>query len=717
MWSPKRGSPGFKVAHVPTRDGPRRAVWLLAALLGAAALPARLPAQQPTQPAPQLASTSKRAIEDLARELVRAGRIAEVTELVQRAERLGYDAGDLGRLRERIQKEKRGSPDARRDAAAGKRAQKAADTLARDLPRQTDDAARAAVAHAVLWLDGDSEAAHQALGRSRTDDGWVTTAGAAAAERRRAFATAVIAARALPFDIEQGPSEHLVVTRRVRDRGGVARWRGVELNTFESPTRTAALLRQALRARALLQWLRTGEFEFRPRQRTNALITGWEETFEAARQDDTPEAEAGQGASKNLLGFVREEMVSCEVLQQLTGDPTCALDWGALDLCAQLVLEWPIKLQPQNVDPGTWWVLDYYTGHGADEDTYYAFAGTLGARRYLRHLGPDAWPDVARMLRTPTNKLAGRPRLQANVTAAFLLETGRLQPLLQALSRTPQVKQPAEFAAEHAGVPIATIDAELMEWMGDARSGLAQQLAPPDDELAAVRRAVEQARHDALETASMRLHSTLRWDPALDRGCARLLAERDGGPATAAGAEAACFGVTAKGTTPAEAVRALLASIDGRRAVCHIGALDAGAAFRNGEVCLDTGSVRHAVMTDCTWFWPPLRATGIPRRYGPGLPVPEPGLDSAELGYPLTIEFGLRETRSPPEVGLRLLDPDGQLVECYRFDPDRPLPGLEHLGRTFGLIPQQPLLPKAKYAFEVHVDRRERARIEFTTGD
>jgi hypothetical protein len=122
-------------------------------------------------------------------------------------------------------------------------------------------------------------------------------------------------------------------------------------------------------------------------------------------------------------------------------------------------------------------------------------------------------------------------------------------------------------------------------------------------------------------------------------------------------------------------------------------------------------------MTDCMVVWPNNAAVDVPTRYAAGLPVPQAGLDAASLGYPLTVTLGVREAESPITVGLRIAEAGTQnWLPCHRFDPERPLPGCEHLLRVYGIVPQQPLKPKTKYVLQVDLDKREAARAQFTTG-
>jgi hypothetical protein len=241
------------------------------------------------------------------------------------------------------------------------------------------------------------------------------------------------------------------------------------------------------------------------------------------------------------------------------------------------------------------------------------------------------------------------------------------------------------------------------------------RLAGP--EMAPARAEIESARDQALAGAALTLHPHLRWNPGLDRGCAELLRHVAGGPDTAAAAEAGLGTVLAEGRDPAAAVRALLTTVRGRVALFDVGTIEAGVAFADGHLCVDTGSLRHPVMTDFTWCWPAPEAAHVPTGYLAGEPVPEAGVDPATLGYPLTVQIGLVDQYRMPRLTLRLIEAgSGDHVDCLRFDPDHPLPGGDDLQRTFGILPRQPLRSRAKYVFEVFADLRERAHIEFTAG-
>jgi hypothetical protein len=268
-------------------------------------------------------------------------------------------------------------------------------------------------------------------------------------------------------------------------------------------------------------------------------------------------------------------------------------------------------------------------------------------------------------------------------------------------------------------MPAAAFDAALMAWLPPPQAGLAQQLdASGSAATASLRAEIERVRKQALGNVPGTLHTVLRWNETLDRGCADLLAEAGGGPRTAAGAEAALAAVVADGADPAAAVRALLTSVHGRTALFDVGTLEAGAAFAGGRLALDMASVRHAPMTEFTSFWPSQGATQVPTRYTAGLPVPMDAGDAAQLGYPLTVQMGVHEAGPPPRVGLRVAEHGTEnWLPCHRFDPERPLPGHENLLRTFGIIPHAPLKPRTRYEFWLMLDQREAARIAFTTGN
>lgn len=682
------------------------------------------------QDQPKINGGALRAIEDLGKELMRAGRLDDAEGVLRMLPGLGVDGATSGKVRERLNKEKRGTTDAKKDQALGGRARKAAGLLAQDLPRQGGDDARRALARAVLWFDSDLAAAHEALGRSATPDGYLDAAGQTRAQAQKDFAAAVLAARALEFEIESGTSTNPIVTALVQDHGGFARHDGFEMHTFERPALAASLLRQALRTRALLQWIRTGSFEFTFAKETPFVMTSHREQFQSAidtcvRQEQLSESDAKvlrEGTAfadrrKNRVFLLdREEMVAAWMARWLAPNCENVLDEGALDLACQRVLSCFSGLQQQvgkkrqRVEQ-----IDFYLGDAANQDSYYAYAQSRGARHYLGSLGDQGRFDLARLLMVKPTACAGLPHVQGSVAVAYLLELGKARAFFDALKRQPANLAEAGTAVQ-AALGVAATAAEITAWLPPDDLGLAQQL-DGGPKRADLRKAVDDARKVALGNVPHKLHATASWNAALDRGCEELLAERQGGPRTARGAEAATFAVTAEGADPAAAVRAMLRSVAGRAALLDVGTLEVGAAFANGVLCVDTGSVRHPVMTDCLAMWPSPGATDIPTTYGAGLPSPQAGVDPATLGYPLTIQLGVDDSGKQHEVGLRVREAGADTwLACHRFEPERPLAGCEHLLRTYGILPQAPLKPRAKYVFEIHLDKREVAHVEFTTG-
>ncbi len=675
------------------------------------------------QVAPKIAGGGQRAVEDFARELVRGGRVDEAERVLALLRELGVDANTVGRVRDRLNKERRGTADAKKDLALATRARRVAAILAQDLPRQAGDPERRALADALLAFDRELPAAHEVFGRTATADGWLDAAGQRRAAARRDFATAVATARALPFALTNGPSELPIITAQVQDHGGRAAFAGLELHRFENPTLTATTLRLALRARALLQWIRTGTFEFEVQPAPPVVMTQNRARYLRAidccvQQQQLGEADAATARKATLFVdrlktpvFVldREELVAGWLLRQLAPKATNALDEGALNLVTQLLIGCNEGLEPQRgpgPHPGA---MAFYTGSDANDDSYYAHAQVRGGRRFLATLGDAGQFDLGRLLALAPDQSAGLPQIQGTVACALLLELGQAPALFTAASGA------AAFVRDQLG---ANADAAAIgAWLRPEAAGLAQQL-DASSATAAVRREVDAARRLALANVPHKLHATASWNAQLDRGCTELLAERAGGPPTAAAAEAGLFAITAAGGDPAAAVRALLTSVADRTALLDVGTLELGAAFAGGTLAVDTGTLRHPVMTDCLAIWPSQGATDIPTRYAAGLPVPEANVDPATLGYPLTIQLGLLDGDAPARIGMRVAENGTEnWLPCHRFDPERPLPGCEHLLRTYGLLPQQPLRPRTKYVFEVHLDQREVAHIVFTTGD
>lgn len=683
----------------------------------------------PTQDVPKVGGSALRAVEDFARELVRGGHAAKAESVATLLRDLGADDKAAGRLRDRLAKEKRGVPDQKKDAALGAGARKVAATLAPDLPRQVSDAARRTLARVLLALDSELAAPNEALGRRLTDHGWLDDNGELRARARMDFAAAVLAARTLDFAIDSGPSDNPIITAQVQDHGGRASFGGLELHMFESPTLAATMLRQALRGTALVHWIRSGTLDFKVGPAPPAIMTAWRSRYLQAIQDcvkaqqlDEPAATAARTTTlfgdrrKNsvfLLG--RDEMVAAWLLRQLAPPVTNALDEGALNIAAQLLtgcFEGVIQQDSKKQRIGQ---SDFYTGSDSNQDSYYAYAQTLGARHYLASLGDNGRVDVGRLLAVSPANVLGLPHVQGTAACRYLLDLGKSQAFFAAMEHSPPLpSNRAAFVREQLGT--AAEPQAIADWLTPLQPGLAQQL-DRGDVSAQVRREVDAARKLALGNVPHKLHATAAWNAQLDRGCSELLAERAGRPRTAAAAEAAVFAVVAEGDDPAAAVRAMLTSVAGRTALLDVGTLELGAAFANGALAVDAGSLRHPVMTDCLAIWPSQGATDIPTRYHKSLPAPEPGVDPAAIGYPLTIQLGLRED-DPPRIGLRVAENGTEAwLPCYRFDPERPLPGSEPLLRTYGILPQQPLKPRTKYVFEVHIDKRTAARIVFTTGN
>jgi hypothetical protein len=175
--------------------------------------------------------------------------------------------------------------------------------------------------------------------------------------------------------------------------------------------------------------------------------------------------------------------------------------------------------------------------------------------------------------------------------------------------------------------------------------------------------------------------------------------------------------VAATGADGAAALAALLTSVTARAGLFDAGTLEAGLAFADGRLVVDVGSVRHPVMTEFVFTWPKNGSTGVPTRYAAGLAAPSREAQPEDLGYPLTCHLGLRERQPAPTVTMRVSEAVSDFyLPGFPLAPDRPLPGGEAPWRVWALIPKAPLKPATRHVLEVHIDRREPLRIEFTTG-
>ena len=92
--------------------------------------------------------------------------------------------------------------------------------------------------------------------------------------------------------------------------------------------------------------------------------------------------------------------------------------------------------------------------------------------------------------------------------------------------------------------------------------------------------------------------------------------------------------------------------------------------------------------------WPPHESRELPSRHAPVGPDPVPGVDTAELGYPVT--FTLSSAHGQPLVELSMTGPDG-VVDCWYTSPLAPL-NPDHVPRgVYALIPKEPLTSGRQY--------------------
>jgi hypothetical protein len=260
-----------------------------------------------------------------------------------------------------------------------------------------------------------------------------------------------------------------------------------------------------------------------------------------------------------------------------------------------------------------------------------------------------------------------------------------------------------------------------------AGSGIAQRLvggqAPTaaDPRATAARTALFRARTAALEDQQPEIQ-TLELDPELSRAAAAHAAYLVRNPEqqtrwpdaheeyadrpgfSPAGAMAASRSVIAFRVAPEKAVQDWLGSFYHRLPLLHPGLFGIGWGEDEGVMVLDASSLVVDLWKDHEVLWPAPDALAVPRAFAPEIPNPLPGVELADLGYPITVQLFFRDQRAKVAMEMALFEgadlaPETS-VPCWYLTPDAPRFANLAPENAWCLIPEKTL--KARTRYTVH---------------
>ena len=722
-------------------------------------------ARAPDDPEPILDSAAKRQFETAAKELAKAGREQDVTELLRLLRELGAPERDLERLEPTIRK----SLARAKSKAAAPRAvtaiRRGVDALERRLS-SFDTTVRPRAAELILQLDGDREKAHRVLSHVEWQGGWVEADLRPAFERRTQIQRWVQETHRLEFDIETVPSEHSLLQRTFGERCRAVRHGGLTIHGTFTEVKLARILTQALRACALSNALRTGQLAL------PAAVSRARESFALLSSEAEYEAAIRTAHEIGTLDDTRLQH-SLQLSGAVVGDVLVMWDYSELHSYASLMFyvwrdalerEYRAELQPNLLVGGAHWLCLHLFGvpspsfagveiHEVDLSRTasplereaarererilrLSKAGLQGARSYLQWLTrKHEDPPFSSTFVGDLFEVEDRLRLKVTFVVEYLQEMERFGETLRKTAKWMDADPFERFLATSGGSERHFED-RWRSWLLPPGEGLLQRVASADlgtldSETAETLEFLNDVRARAF--AAYDIETDVGHEASLSEGC-RLHAEylgqnseqlaawpdaheeySDRAGFDVRGAWAGMHSVIAPGCDDGrEAIEGWLATFYHRLPLLEPGLLRIGYARAGGVAVLDSGTLSAPAERECTVVWPASGATEVTLSFAPELPNPVPGEDQSEWGYPVTLQAFQRTDTWEMELSEGLAG--GTPVDCHFSSPLAPTNPILAPAGAYCLIPKQRLRPNTRYTVVARSSDDESLTWSFTTG-
>ena len=607
------------------------------------------------------------------------------------------------------------------------------------------DENRVAAAAALLELDGECAAAHEALGHVREGASWWEPSMVEALARRARIQESV--QRCLHWNVrpELGPSDFDLIEQVTGSPGAKAVWGSFEVHGSHELEVFGGIAVGVLRAAALSHAIRTDGAElpqnFWRVQKVLVLLRDRDEydrlidVAESASRISASEAErarqvAGFGIGRHYAvfadGWERSTLwasVGLDTLRHEAGRnvPNVMLghmQWVSQNLFAEAL---PVFVDLQDGTQASSADREYAEDRRAIEERQWmqriGEAGLHGSRSFLRWLvernedAPWRTTFVDHIV-----ELDARRMLKATFVAEYLHELGIYQNVLKALGRAAQ----PEAFYEAVGASEAEFEERWRRWLLPPSRGLLQRLESGDEskfsrEALATLAKLQEVR-DAAHAHRSQGAGEVVLDEDLSARCtahARYLnlhpeqlqrwpdaheeyPDREG--FSVEGLWGGLHSVIAPGVSDGpDAIDAWMATFYHRLPLLEMGVLAIGYGIEDGVAVLDASSLRAPEYDTVGIPWPPPGARGIPCAFRPELPNPVPGESQSNWGYPITIQFNRTIDCT---LALRAKSPNGDLVDVWSLGPNQAHQKDLVPSRAYCLIPKQTLAPNTTYYVE-----------------
>jgi cysteine-rich secretory family protein len=693
-----------------------------------------------------------RSLEVAAKDLARAGKAREFTDLVEILRNLGRDPDELAKVEKAGEKSLRNPSPAVRTERISKRLRSVATDMAKGLRDIEADRARH-LARLILEIDSDVKAAHVELGHVLHDGRWMSPFMPKALAGRAEVEDILRQARRMPVEIATGTEPQPVLRTLYGTDAHFVRCGGITVYSVTmSVPRLKRILTQTVRALALSRRLCGRDLSLGKSIKETYVHVGSTVKY----RDAITEAKRNKGLSEEYAS----QVFKCASFVDDRGHVLCSwrteshfmegVFWFACDAhlvelfgaapqaCLQCGHRNWISLQMFGVplNDASWFDKDVERRRGPapsgtptveTEHTKrmlrIAPGGLHGSRSWIaylmeRRLDP---PWRASML-DQHEKIRGNHRMKCTLIAEFLREAGLLGKLMKETTGVPRTDPVAiQKAVEKSlGYDLAEFERRLRAWLLPPGRGLVQRLKTPRTAAKADPIAVVLLDELNLIRAQALRGSTslqdLAIDPDLSAGCtahALYLAKNpeqksrwpdaheewiDRPGFTPEGARAGLASVIAfqKKTGP-DALNDWMGTFYHRLPLLRPGLLGIGWGLAKGTAVLDCGSLLERGFESDHVVWPFRGMKNVPTRFNPELPNPVPGEKQSAWGFPVTLQIFDFDLAPRLVMRLHVGGADGPAVPCHFTSPERPLnPDLAPRG-AWCLIPKKRLAPGTLY--------------------
>jgi cysteine-rich secretory family protein len=710
-----------------------------------------------------------RALDRVAKDLASVGRGEETETVIDVLRRLGHDSRALARLRTTCRKAlNRGRLNASREKTVRKKLTQVVAALAEKLAALGPEG-RNSLAREILRLDGGNAAARGALGHVEAEGRWMTAEQARLLPRRRGFQDVLRKARRYPLDIVRGGAADPAIEAATGQPGTRVSWGSVEVHGALPLARLERILREAIRASIVANWLLTGEAAVPPLPPIRWLLVRTKAQYlrcldEELRLGRISRDERAFANEFNFYQFKTGGVRRCpmRMVTEAFAESSIALTY--LDF-----VPWPPLRRLDDGQPGLKSGLVHlvclaYLGYGKPSYAtrvrvdgtggrstakvtpprlvaLYPRAGLAGNRRYIAWLvRAELDPPWIRTFREHEQEIGGDELIKAASVLEFLAEHGPLLPLFAATTPARAKGDTLAPAIERAlGEPLDRLEERWRDWVVPGRSpGLLERMgggassgaggSPEDAKALAYLNAVRtRAGVDGVEADDGLAADAKRHADYLAENPEQLSAWPDAHEEypdrpgfSPEGCWAGLHSVIAPGCDSVpKAVDCWLGTFYHRLPLLDPGLLAVGWGSTRGTVVLDAGSIVISPWYEKAVLWPPDKAKDVPTQFQPEIPNPVPGEDQSSWGYPVTLQVWGKDGDAVGTVTMSLHPKRraARAVPAHFSTPGRPTNPDLAPRNAYCLIPKQPLRPGTRYVVAAEIDGPTKVIVwEFTTG-